>query len=172
MGSGSACTERTGTSRSCPSVVSQKFVCRPPMHPVPRRCSSVKYSRYSPSSRLAGRAPRRPRCDNELPRRDTRTHLISVRSVRLWQAVEEIAPEVARTFRSARHGRPKGLHYDCLLCFRELRQRSRRADALRFNPNVVFDPGLAVVARLIAGPREAVRLDVVVADPHDGRAAA
>jgi hypothetical protein len=46
------------------------------MHPVPRRCSSVKYSRYCtppctnrtvgaphrPSSRLAGRAPRRPRC--------------------------------------------------------------------------------------------------------------
>ena len=35
---------------------------RPPMHPVPLRCSSVAYSRYSPSSRLAGRAPRRPRC--------------------------------------------------------------------------------------------------------------
>ena len=47
------------------------------MHPVWRRCSSVKYSRYSPSSpfdklratlsgvegsRLARRAPRRPRC--------------------------------------------------------------------------------------------------------------
>ena len=32
------------------------------MHPVPRRCSSVTYSRYSPFSRLAGRAPRRPRC--------------------------------------------------------------------------------------------------------------
>ena len=35
---------------------------RPPMHPLPRRCSSVEYSRYAPSSRLAGRAPRRPRC--------------------------------------------------------------------------------------------------------------
>jgi hypothetical protein len=35
---------------------------RPPMHPASRRCSSVKYSRYSPSSRLARRAPRRPRC--------------------------------------------------------------------------------------------------------------
>ncbi len=34
---------------------------RPPMHPGLRRCSSVKYARYSPSSRLASRAPRRPR---------------------------------------------------------------------------------------------------------------
>src|SRR5436190_19358073 len=32
------------------------------MHPASRRCSSVKYSRYSPSSRLSRRAPRRPRC--------------------------------------------------------------------------------------------------------------
>ncbi len=32
------------------------------MHPAPRRCSSVVYSRYVPSSRLAGRTPRRPRC--------------------------------------------------------------------------------------------------------------
>src|SRR2546425_4217982 len=48
---------------------------RPAMHPASRRCSSVKYTRYSPSSRLATRAgpptrqprwgpraPRRPRC--------------------------------------------------------------------------------------------------------------
>ena len=33
------------------------------MHPAWRRCSSVEYSRYSFSSRLARRAPRRPRCD-------------------------------------------------------------------------------------------------------------
>ncbi len=32
----------------------------PPMHPVRRRCSSIKYPRYSPSSRLAGRVPRHP----------------------------------------------------------------------------------------------------------------
>ena len=44
---------------------------RPPMHPAPRRCSSVKYSRYSPSSRLAGRAPRRPRCVAVITRRTT-----------------------------------------------------------------------------------------------------
>ena len=36
---------------------------RAPMHPARRRCSSLKYSRYSRSSRLAGRAPRRSRCD-------------------------------------------------------------------------------------------------------------
>ena len=33
------------------------------MHPRWRRCSSLKYSRYSRSSRLAGGAPRRSRCD-------------------------------------------------------------------------------------------------------------
>ncbi len=55
------------------SVASPKFVCiRPAMHPGWRRCSSLKYSRYSWSSRLASRAPRRPRCNNELRRRDTR----------------------------------------------------------------------------------------------------
>ena len=31
-------------------------------HPALRRCSSLKYTRYSHSSRLAGRAPRTPRC--------------------------------------------------------------------------------------------------------------
>src|SRR5207247_10369559 len=35
---------------------------RPAMHPASLHSSSVKYSRYSPSSRLAMRAPRRPRC--------------------------------------------------------------------------------------------------------------
>jgi hypothetical protein len=35
---------------------------RPPLHPARLRCSSLKYSRYSRSSRLAGRAHRRPRC--------------------------------------------------------------------------------------------------------------
>src|SRR5712664_299421 len=58
------------------SVVSLKFVgIRPALHPsstptrLPRwgprvwlRCSSLKYSRYSHSSRLAIRAHRRPRC--------------------------------------------------------------------------------------------------------------
>src|ERR1700716_2710532 len=33
------------------------------MHPRRLRCSSLKYSRYSRSSRLAGRAPRPSRCD-------------------------------------------------------------------------------------------------------------
>ena len=34
---------------------------RPPMHPVRRRYSSVEYCPYAPSSRLASRAPRRPK---------------------------------------------------------------------------------------------------------------
>ena len=42
------------------------------MHPAPRRCSSVKYSRYFPSSRLAGWAPRRPRCHAGLSPRAAR----------------------------------------------------------------------------------------------------
>ena len=71
------------------SAASPKFVCiRPPMHPASRRCSSVKYSRYSPSSRLARRAPRRPRCDNDLRRRDTSTEVTlpaSRPAVRRWQ---------------------------------------------------------------------------------------
>src|SRR5438105_2084916 len=33
------------------------------MHPRRLRCSSLKYSRYSPSSRLAAGAPRPSRCD-------------------------------------------------------------------------------------------------------------
>jgi hypothetical protein len=45
------------------SVPSQKSVgIRPALHPGWRRCSSLKYSRYSHSSRLAIRAHRRPRC--------------------------------------------------------------------------------------------------------------
>src|SRR4030095_41519 len=57
----------------CPSSVAPlNCVCvRPAMHPAWRRYSSAAYSRYSPSSRLATRAPRRPRCDNALQIRDT-----------------------------------------------------------------------------------------------------
>jgi hypothetical protein len=45
------------------SVVSPKFVgIRPALHPRWLRCSSLKYSRYSRSSRLAIGAHRRPRC--------------------------------------------------------------------------------------------------------------
>ena len=68
------------------SVGSQKFVgIRPAMHPGWRRCSSVAYSRYAPFSRLATRAPRRPRCNNELLRHDTsggHTPCISTRASR------------------------------------------------------------------------------------------
>ena len=38
------------------------FTPRPALHPVWRRCSSLEYSRYARSSRLATRAHRRPRC--------------------------------------------------------------------------------------------------------------
>ncbi len=45
------------------SVGSRKFVAiRPAQHPVRRRCSSFTYAQYARSSRLAGRAHRRPRC--------------------------------------------------------------------------------------------------------------
>jgi hypothetical protein len=45
------------------SAVSQKSLgIRPPLHPVWRRCSSLKYAQYSRSSRLASRAHGRPRC--------------------------------------------------------------------------------------------------------------
>src|SRR6185436_2089825 len=37
------------------------------MHPAARRCSSVEYFRYSPSSRLDRRAPRPSRCFAALP---------------------------------------------------------------------------------------------------------
>ena len=54
---------RRGLPKVEPSAVSQKSLgIRPSLHPGSLRCSSVKYSRYSPSSRLASRAPRRPRC--------------------------------------------------------------------------------------------------------------
>ena len=49
--------------RTAHSVASPKSCyIRPALHPGARRCSSVAYSRYAPSSRLARRAHRRPRC--------------------------------------------------------------------------------------------------------------
>src|SRR5262245_47373869 len=42
------------------------------MHPASLRCSSIKYCRYSQSSRLAIRAPRPSRCDAGLPPRAAR----------------------------------------------------------------------------------------------------
>jgi hypothetical protein len=54
---------------------------RPPMHPASRRCSSVKYSRYSPSSRLARRAPRRPRCVTVFMKGSTMSRMQRVRIV-------------------------------------------------------------------------------------------
>ena len=39
-----------------------RYTLWPPMHPAGLRCSSLAYTRYARSSRLAGRAPRRPQC--------------------------------------------------------------------------------------------------------------
>src|SRR6185503_6656996 len=66
-------SEETKEKLRCPldgsfhiSVSSPKSCCiRTRMHPVLLRCSSFKYSRYSLSSRLAGRAPPRPRCSHD-----------------------------------------------------------------------------------------------------------
>src|ERR1700688_3127856 len=56
----------------CVSSPWSKSDCiRPALHPAYLRCSSLKYSRYPHSSRLAIRAHRRPRCDAGLsPRAD------------------------------------------------------------------------------------------------------
>src|SRR6266516_4636643 len=48
------------------------------MHPGWLRCSSVRYSRYPRSSRLASRAPRRPRCVAIFMRRTTKPSTFSV----------------------------------------------------------------------------------------------
>src|SRR2546426_3564505 len=45
------------------------------MHPRRLRCSSLKYSRYSRSSRLAGGAPRPSRCDARLSPRAVKGRL-------------------------------------------------------------------------------------------------
>jgi hypothetical protein len=47
---------------------------RPALHPRELRCSSLKYSRYSRSSRLARGAHRRPRCSPPLPPRTVDLH--------------------------------------------------------------------------------------------------
>src|SRR3989475_6159690 len=54
------------------------------MHPRRLRCSSLKYSRYSRSSRLAGGAPRPSRCDARL----------SPRAVRLAELMRDGLDEV------------------------------------------------------------------------------
>ena len=53
------------TRRPRPPVRTQariRYPLWPPMHPAGLRCSSLTYARYARSSRLAGRAPRRPQC--------------------------------------------------------------------------------------------------------------
>src|SRR5437667_12597976 len=70
--------------RAAASVLSQKFVgIRTALHPARLRCSSSTYLLdTTSSSRLAGRAQRRPRCDNELLGQDTRIVLARLRTAR------------------------------------------------------------------------------------------
>ena len=78
---GRGCPARTGMSRRAVNMnvmrdtsgLSQKFVgIRTALHPARLRCSSSTYLLdTTSSSRLAGRAQRRPRCDNELLGQDT-----------------------------------------------------------------------------------------------------
>jgi hypothetical protein len=51
--------------KDVPSVASRGPVTRAALHPGAGRCSLVAYSRYAPSSRLARRAHRRPRCQQD-----------------------------------------------------------------------------------------------------------
>ena len=62
--------------RCCPALTVEPWCkgrgIRRAMHPGARRCSSVEYSRYSPSSRLDRRAPHPSRCHAPLRRRAAR----------------------------------------------------------------------------------------------------
>src|SRR6266850_1180566 len=59
------------------------------MHPRGLRCSSLKYSRYSRSSRLARGAPRPPRCDARLSPRAAGLRSSPVTNER-WQRVKAL----------------------------------------------------------------------------------
>src|SRR5437773_6371662 len=56
---------RSDWPSSAPALRARKrirYTFWPPMHPAGLRCSSLTYAGYARSSRLAGRAPRRPQC--------------------------------------------------------------------------------------------------------------
>src|SRR4029453_3839727 len=59
--------ERAESAQAGRTSVASPKSCyiRPALHPGARRCSSVAYSRYAPSSRLARRAHRRPRGEQD-----------------------------------------------------------------------------------------------------------
>src|SRR5207244_8275347 len=59
------------------------------MHPRCLRCASLKYSRYSRSSRLVSGAPRRPRCDAGFSPRAAK--LPAEASMRTWRAAIVLA---------------------------------------------------------------------------------
>ena len=93
-----------------------KLPSGPPMHPAPRRCSLLTYSRYARSSRLAGQAPRHPEGGNfiliSVPKSHSqraggwrRGHEYgSKRSVSRGDVAREEAPFGAVTFSSGHAG--------------------------------------------------------------------
>src|SRR5204863_21147 len=72
------------------------------MHPLRRRCSSFKYSRYSQSSRLARGAPRPSRCDARLaPRAASHCRCrtpgnVARRTGRIWPDAQRFAASHSR----------------------------------------------------------------------------
>ena len=76
------------------------------MHPAARRCSSVEYSQYSPSSRLDRRAPRPSRCNAGLPPRAAGT--CAVRGFRPRPPKSEARPGAADCSLDARPTPPPG----------------------------------------------------------------
>src|SRR5688572_19424774 len=77
------------------SVASPKSCyIRPALHPGARRCSSVAYSRYAPSSRLARRAHRRPRCEQDFG--DATLDLAQLAAAKLAIEIERLPDDADR----------------------------------------------------------------------------
>src|SRR6185436_13677876 len=80
------------------------------MHPASPRCSSLKYSRYSQSSRLAIRAPRPSRCDAGVPPRAASPHTASEPAVEcLFGLTAGIATEMSQDWIAVRGARVHNL---------------------------------------------------------------
>src|SRR5712691_6114055 len=69
---------------------------RPALHPAWLRCSSLKYFRYSRSSRLASRAHHRPRCDAGLSPRAVRAAGVVVTGRAVRRALAKYERDVNR----------------------------------------------------------------------------
>src|SRR6185503_15499485 len=93
-------------------------------------------------------------------------------------AVESRLQSLRRRLQPARSSRARrapscnySSHVGLVAGGRERFERTRRADAAGFDLQVVFLPRAPAVFRQIAGPREAIGRDVVVADPPHDRVA-